>query len=163
MFDIETFIESTKADFIDSGQIVEDNFDSSLIDLECAQEQNIDLTFTLIDDCADNATCVSSVIIIPDAKVYLPNTISISDTGINNTFTVFGNTSVAEVTKFMIYDRWGNLVWEKDPNFVINDESFGFNATNLGNRTPGVYTYVVEILDVFEDSRSITGHLTLIK
>ena len=157
--DIEEFISSTP---IDGAQLIDD-FDPTRLDLNCNQLQTIDILFTLQDSCIADRTCVTSLILLPDAQVYIPNIISMTNAGVNNTFTVYGNSSVAEVTQFRIYDRWGNIAWQKEDDFVINDESKGWKVSSLDNRTLGVYTYIIEVRDAFSEILPYSGNLTVIK
>jgi gliding motility-associated-like protein len=62
-----------------------------------------------------------------------------------------------------IYDRWGELVFEKK-NFGTNNEYEGWDGTYKGNEiSPGVYVFYAEIELLDGTRRTITGDITLVK
>lgn len=61
------------------------------------------------------------------ASAYAPNAFSPNGDGINDYFTLFGSYDLVEVEYLAIYDRWGQLVFEKR-RFPPNIPSEGWNG-----------------------------------
>ena len=90
-------------------------------------------------------------------RVFVPNTFSPNNDGVNDVFRV--HTRFIEQIKIKIYDRWNNLVFETTD---IN-EGWDGNYIN-GNKAPeGVYAYIVEIIDQTSKTETRKGTLTLIR
>jgi gliding motility-associated-like protein len=101
----------------------------------------------------NDAGCITSdsvlIVVDPYKPIYIPNVISANFDGINDELTVYGNNAAIDVGSFQIFDRWGNMLWERT-NFELNDPSLGWDGTVNGKPVnPGVYTYlaVVNFLD----------------
>lgn len=74
--------------------------------------------------------------------VYVPNVFSPNDDGINDHFTFFSdNTSGEQIASLLIFDRQGNLVFERE-DFELNVPSLGWNGYSKGRLlNTGIYTY----------------------
>lgn len=97
-------------------------------------------------------------------EVYIPNAFSPNDDGLNDVFTVFGNTpNVVEVETFQIFDRWGNLVFENN-NFPPNAIDAGWNG-KFGGRSlkNDVYLYVAEIRFLDGLTETYTGDVVILR
>jgi gliding motility-associated-like protein len=89
------------------------------------------------------------IIVDPYKPIYIPNVITPNNDYVNDQVTVHGNVAATSVGLFQIYDRWGNMLWERT-NFPLNDPSLGWDGTSRNKPVnPGVYAYVavVEFLD----------------
>jgi gliding motility-associated-like protein len=97
-------------------------------------------------------------------KVWLPNVFSPNNDGINDIFTVFGETSnVQMVEEFKIFNRWGNLIFESE-NFFPNDMKNGWNGTFDGEKMPvGVYVYTATVRFADEQVLRYSGDVLLVK
>ncbi|MCR9286301.1 MAG: gliding motility-associated C-terminal domain-containing protein [Bacteroidetes bacterium] len=97
-------------------------------------------------------------------KVWLPNVFSPNNDGINDIFTVFGETSnVQMVEEFKIFNRWGSLIFESE-NFFPNDMQNGWNGTFNGERMPvGVYVYTATVRFADEKVLRYSGDVLLLK
>ncbi|MBK7344295.1 MAG: gliding motility-associated C-terminal domain-containing protein [Saprospiraceae bacterium] len=85
------------------------------------------------------------VLVRPRVDIYIPNSFSPNDDGINDWFTVFSNEEGVVVRNLAIYDRWGNALFSQG-DLPVNDPSAGWDGRFRGDRLdPGVYVYVVEI------------------
>ena len=82
--------------------------------------------------------------------VYIPNTFSPDNDGINDVFTIYGGEDVVSVARLMIFDRWGSLLYQRD-NFAPNDENGGWDGRypNGLEAAQGVYPYfcLVQFID----------------
>ena len=86
-----------------------------------------------------------AVKVLNKRDVYVPNTFSPNDDGINETFMVFGGPEVLTVNTLQVYSRWGELIFRKD-DLDANDEQAGWNGTYRGkDLPPGVFTWLAEV------------------
>ena len=107
----------------------------SLNGFDCSNEDSV--TVTVIDSCTRNN--------ITMPNTFVPNA-PISDR-FNHVFYVKGY-SLTDVKIFRIFDRWGNLVYEKF-NFPANDPQFGWNGRHSDGTTEmeaGVYIYQLSVV-----------------
>jgi gliding motility-associated-like protein len=82
-------------------------------------------------------------------RVFIPNAFSPNDDDVNDFFTLFGAKEVSKVAVFKIFDRWGELVFEKQ-NIQPNAERMGWDGSFKGKSLPPavfVYYAVVEFVN----------------
>ncbi len=125
-------------------------------------------TYTLVvfDDKGCSATGSVQVNIDPNRNVYIPNVfIPAEPKGLNDHFNVYTGRGVEIVNYMRVFDRWGNLMYEREkfqPNG--NDFSEGWDGRYKGDYVnPGVYVYVVEVK--FLDGRVLLyrGDVTVLR
>ena len=94
--------------------------------------------------------------------IYYPNIIHPG--GVNNGFTLFDDGStIAQITKLSIYDRWGSQVWQQE-NFTANDPSLGWDGSFKGKAVvPGVYVWHAQL--TLQDGSVISwqGEVTVVR
>lgn len=94
--------------------------------------------------------------------IYYPNVIHPG--GVNNGFTLFDDGStIAQITKLSIYDRWGSQVWQQE-NFAANDPSLGWDGSFKGKAVvPGVYVWQAQL--TLQDGSVISwqGEVTVVR
>ncbi|MBK9641948.1 MAG: gliding motility-associated C-terminal domain-containing protein [Saprospiraceae bacterium] len=94
--------------------------------------------------------------------IYYPNVIHPG--GVNNGFTLFDDGStIAQITKLSIYDRWGSQVWQQE-NFTANDPSLGWDGSFKGKAViPGVYVWHAQL--TLQDGSVISwqGEVTVVR
>jgi len=82
----------------------------------------------------------------PQRSIYLPTAFSPNDDSANDVLFPQGVLGSAEVLRFSIYDRWGEVVFE-NTNFPLNKESAGWDGTFKRQRMmSGVYVAVMEVM-----------------
>jgi len=97
-------------------------------------------------------------------NVFIPNIFSPNSDGINDLFTVFGKSpNIQIVEEFLIFDRWGNLIFENknfDPNVLEN----GWDG-KLNNELvpPGIYVYTANIRFLDNAVVKYSGELTIVQ
>jgi len=97
-----------------------------------------------------------------DKKVYIPNIISPNGDYLNDRFYLGADKSLAS-SKLIIYDRWGNAVYEGETIVQINEAS-GWDGTIDGvNAEIGCYTYVFELAFINGDKEIRYGSIQLIR
>ncbi|MBX2871086.1 MAG: gliding motility-associated C-terminal domain-containing protein [Saprospiraceae bacterium] len=74
--------------------------------------------------------------------IYVPNVFSPNDDGLNDYFTFFSdNTSGEQIASLLIFDRQGNLVFERE-DFELNAPQLGWDGYSRGRLlNTGIYTY----------------------
>jgi gliding motility-associated-like protein len=124
----------------------------------------IETTFSITVDengCTDSDQVTVSV--SKDRPVYVPNAFSPNNDGNNDIFYIFSGGSVASIRSFLVFNRWGETVWQYY-NFQPNDPAFGWDGTHRGKfMDPAVFTWFAEV--EFIDGRVIMyeGDVTLMR
>ena len=108
--------------------------------------------------------CVASdeVAITVEHFLYAPNVFSPSMSAPNNTFFLQSKNPI-DITYLRIFDRWGELVFERQ-NSVTNDISSGWDGTmNRRDVSSGVFVWMAEIVYANGVVERINGDVTLLK
>ncbi len=97
----------------------------------------------------DNFGCSAfaniSISVFLEKMVYDPNIFSPEESGSNQRFTLYGGTSLKEIKKLRIYDRWGELIYEGN-NLPPSDANYGWDGRFNGQKVnPSVYTWIAEL------------------
>jgi len=109
-----------------------------------------------------NSGGVTVKVVCNGQNFFIPNTFSPNGDGINDIFYVRG-TGLFRVNSMMIFNRWGELVFEKK-NFSVNDPLAGWDGTYKGKRaTTDVYIYQVEIVCDNGEITKYSGNIALIQ
>ena len=120
--------------------------------------------FTTIDSISGCTQIDTMQIIVEKPRdVFIPNVFSPNGDGTNDLFFPNADISARLVTNFMIFDRWGEVVYEAS-NFDINDPTFGWDGKMNGeNMNPGVFVYMLEIEFVDGLVKFYTGDVTILR
>ncbi|MBK9108752.1 MAG: gliding motility-associated C-terminal domain-containing protein [Saprospiraceae bacterium] len=103
------------------------------------------------------------LIVITSGEVYVPNVFSPNGDNINDRVGVFSNPDVALIDVFAIYNRWGELMYERN-HFPPNDQRIGWDGIFKGQPAiPAVYVFRVEWRDKFGGKHKAKGDITLIR
>ncbi len=95
--------------------------------------------------------------------VFIPNGFSPNGDGINDELIVFAGRSVAYVKSFLIFNRWGEIVFEVY-DFPPNDPTFGWDGHYRGTRyNNAVFTYFAEVVFIDGEEILFKGDVTLVK
>ncbi|MCF8239487.1 MAG: gliding motility-associated C-terminal domain-containing protein [Saprospiraceae bacterium] len=107
------------------------------------ESQTVQVSGWSVDGCPGSDQI--NVLVKSRIKVFIPNSFSPNDDGINDFFTVYSDEDEIVVRNLAIYDRWGNALFSQS-DLPVNDPSAGWDGRFRGDRLdPGVYVYVVEI------------------
>ncbi|MBL7806918.1 MAG: gliding motility-associated C-terminal domain-containing protein, partial [Saprospiraceae bacterium] len=91
--------------------------------------------------------------------IYVPNVFQPGSER-NPQFTVFGAADLQEIKVMQLYDRWGELLFDKR-EFPPNDPSLGWDGTFRGQAVaPGVYVYYLVLLTVEGKEVTLKGNVT---
>lgn len=122
------------------------------------------VALTLFNDggCTISDSIFIEVVEVRDA--FFPNVFSPNNDGINDVFTLFGNSpNVQMVEEFKIFDRWGGLIFDGG-NFPPNDLQNGWDGTFNGKEVSmGIYVYTATVRFIDEQVLRYSGDVFLIK
>jgi gliding motility-associated-like protein len=122
-------------------------------------------TYTVTVSDAGGCTASASVVVeVGKGKVYIPNSFSPNDDGINDVFMVFSDgRSVKEIHSFLVFSRWGESMFEvyhSQPDAI----QYGWDGTHRGEKLDvSVFVYLADI--EFKDGtrKLYKGDVTLVR
>ena len=113
------------------------------------------VTFTSEENCS--RTDSVTVVVDRESNLYAPTAFSPNGDRTNDRFTLYTNSVVVAIPTLQIFDRWGNMVWEKASEGSAEwDGTFGGQPVNLG-----VYVYLGEVLLRDGSTQSVRGSVLL--
>lgn len=106
-------------------------------------------------DTVDHEICID-----PDVGIYVPNTFTPNDDGINEGFIPVTVGINPDKYEFWVFDRWGNLIFYTDD---LNEPWDGkvMGGSNLCQID--TYVWKVKCVDVLEKKHTLIGHVNLIR
>jgi gliding motility-associated-like protein len=121
--------------------------------------------YTAVVSNAAGCIAKDEILIEPNCSsegVFIPNTFSPNGDGNNDLFYPRG-TGITRVKNWMIFNRWGELVYEKK-DFVLNDPTVAWNGSFRGRQlTPDVFVYTMEVICGNNQIIMLKGNVTLLK
>jgi len=107
--------------------------------------------------CADSTSL--TIIIEGIFTLYVPNAFTPDGDGLNDMFKPVGDGVDVEDYRLMIFNRWGEPIWE------TRDFEAGWDGQSNGYSSPdGVYVWKIITRDRFTDERKqFVGHVTLVR
>jgi gliding motility-associated-like protein len=113
------------------------------------------------DGCATSAQI--RIKVEREYTLFAPNVFSPNGDGANDQFTLFTDSDVEQIQSLRIFDRWGNLVFERE-DFQPNDPALGWDGNFNGEpMDPAVFAFIAEIHFVDGRKEFITGDLVLMR
>ena len=125
--------------FNDLGEVLCDSLDC--IDFEFAPEN--DMNICVLVEYGDGCIAEDCIEIRAEEirRIYLPNTFSPNDDGVNDLWQIFPNNEVASMPLLQIYNRWGERIFE-ERDLSLDGSSPSWDGQFKGRRlNPGVYVY----------------------
>ena len=120
--------------------------------------------FTILVRDANGCTASDSrwvEVILP--PVYIPNAFSPDFDGRNDFFTVYGGPGIEEIEKMLVFDRWGNLVFERN-GFQPNDDLLGWDGVwRAKTVSVAVFVYWVRVRFIDGSTQVFKGDVTVVK
>jgi len=97
-------------------------------------------------------------------RIFIPSVFSPNGDGNNDLLRPFSGSEVADITMFRIYNRWGELIYEKE-DMDMNSGLEGWDGITKSGRKapPGVYLYSLEISWVNGTEDVLTGDVSLVR
>ena len=118
----------------------------------------VNLQVGTVQGCVDDTT--DFLVINPVYAFYIPNAFTPNSNGLNETFQPEGLSIVADDYKFMIFDRWGTLLFE------TIDLSEGWNGMYKNSVVPNdIYVWRIELREdlTIKEKRYYQGYVTIIR
>lgn len=122
-------------------QWIPEEIDTEDLSTSFIADQDLDIRI-IVEDARGCRASDGFPLTIVLGEIYIPNVFSPNDDGINDHFTFFSdNTSGEQIASLLIFDRQGNLVYERQ-DFELNVPRLGWNGYSRGRLlNAGVYTY----------------------
>jgi gliding motility-associated-like protein len=126
-----------------------DPLENSLDCLDCLSpnaQPLFDVQYTLTIETEEGCIAVDSIMIFVEKNrnIYIPNAFSPNSDGINDLFYIYSK-SLVKINTLLIFDRWGNLVFESLGGYT-NDPDLGWNGKFNGERmNPAVFVWYAEL------------------
>ena len=116
-----------------------------------------------IDSCASTIIDTFRLTICDCNSFFVPNSFTPNGDGQNDVFYPRSGSSLSKIKSFRVYDRWGELVFERH-NISANDASNAWDGS-YHNETPRpeVYVWVLDAICSSGKTESLKGSVTIIK
>ncbi len=123
-----------------------------------------EMTFSItVEKNGCKAKDTETIYVSRDYSLYVPNAFSPNNDGTNDLFMIFGGPNVKNIRSFLVFNRWGETVWEYH-NFQPNDPVAGWDGRHRGQLlNPAVFTWFAEV--EFIDGKVVLfeGDVTLMR
>jgi len=107
-------------------------------------------TITVIDENGCPVSDEVQFLVNIVRPVFWPNIFTPNEDGSNDFFNLFGGPAVSGIEYLKVYDRWGNLMYDGQPE--LNDRNQGWDGTfNDKLVNPGVYTWIASVTFIDRD------------
>ncbi|MEO1261425.1 MAG: gliding motility-associated C-terminal domain-containing protein [Bacteroidota bacterium] len=118
---------------------------------------------TAIDENHCEETESITIFINKNTDVYVPSAFSPNGDGINDLLLVYAGASVQEVKRFLIFDRWGEPVFDQY-HFAPNYPAFGWDGQFKGQfLNPAVFVWVATVEYIDGREEVLKGEVNLIR
>jgi len=119
------------------------------------------VSVTTVDGCTDEDAV--TILIGKKTDFLVPNIFSPNGDNINDRLWISGGEDVTEIQSWIIFDRWGNLVFSAE-HFAPNDPNYAWDGTMKG-RTLISAVFAYKLIATFKDGRSEVryGDVTLVR
>ncbi len=136
-------------------------YDCQITDASPVQTTTYTVTVISEDGCTASDSVTVNLLHIRD--FYVPNVFSPNADGLNDAVTIYSGPAVMEVSKFLVFDRWGELVFEKH-HFQPNDLEAGWDGTFKDKQLkPAVFTWFAEVLFIDGETEKAEGDVSLLR
>lgn len=107
--------------------------------------------------CSD--TTVQTIVVFPEVLIYAPNTFTPDGDEYNQDWRVYMEGIDVYDFELLIFDRWGEIVWES------HDIEVPWDGTYNGKKVQaGTYNWVIRTKDMLNDSKyTYNGHVTILR
>lgn len=130
-------------------------------DVKSLRNEIIKLTMTNSLGCEVSDSVF--VRVLRDYVVFAPNIIMANGNTPNDLFYISGNQDISRGKKLLIFDRWGNNIFQSS-DFELNNPQGGWDGTFEGTPVEqGVYTWVATIRFINGTERVFAGDLTVVR
>ena len=141
--------------------------DISCFDISVMPQEETLYQLTVFDTAGCSGTAQIVIDVDKNRNVFIPNVFSPNGDGSNDVFKPFIGAGVESVNSFKVFDRWGEIVYERpnDAPPLNNDSSIdGWDGTFNGRRmNPGVFVYLIEVAFVDGLTLLYRGDVTILQ
>ncbi len=131
---------------------------STCISTEASPMASTDYIITVIDANGCKATDKLSITVNEVTDIFVPNAFSPNGDGNNDEFKLFGDLGTIAYLDMMVFNRWGEKVFE------TNNHHFTWDGSYKGETVPqGVFVYTGKVVFINGTSRQLKGSLTVIR
>jgi gliding motility-associated-like protein len=96
-------------------------------------------------------------------EVWVPNAFTPNGDNMNDVFYVRGNPKNVKVEKMIVFDRWGNKIFETG-NILPDNKVFGWDGTYKGKKQQvEAYGYYVKVKYIDGSTQELKGNVTLLE
>lgn len=124
-----------------------------------------DITYVLLGTTAygcSSSDTINIKVFCAESQVFIPNAFTPDGDGLNDILMVYGK-GIVTVKHFRIFNRWGELVFERD-NFSPNNPTYGWDGKVKGKAaTPDVFVYTAEVMCENGTTFIYKGNISIIK
>lgn len=102
----------------------------------------------------------------PNRNIFIPNIFSPNNpSGVNDHFNVYAGAGVEQVNFMRVFNRWGELMYERNSFYPDNDNlAEGWDGRYKGDVVmPGVYVYIIEVKFLDERVLLYRGDVTVFR
>jgi gliding motility-associated-like protein len=124
----------------------------------------ITYTVTVIGSDGCEVTTDITLVVNENIQVGIPNIFSPNDDNTNDLFLIYPHSSVVSIEEWIIFDRWGNLVFQRT-DLPLNDFSIGWDGRFNGQKPvpSGVYVYYIRLKLINGKEVEKKGDVTVIR
>ena len=109
--------------------------------------------------CTD--TALYELIVFPEILIYAPNTFTPDGDEFNQGWRVYMEGVDLQDFELVIYNRWGEIIWESHDISVEWDGTYGQNGRQVQD---GTYTWLIRASDALNDNKyEYNGHVNVIR
>lgn len=118
----------------------------------------------VLDSSGCRAADERVVTVNKDRFVFFPNAFQPDESGDpNSVFRIFGGEDVDHVESLLVFDNWGELVFESY-DFIPNDSAPGWDGTVRGEKlSPAVFLFSAEVVFKDGEKQVYRGDVTLVR
>ncbi|HMW39199.1 MAG: gliding motility-associated C-terminal domain-containing protein [Saprospiraceae bacterium] len=118
---------------------------------------------SIIDSLGCKASDDVLIKVLINSQIFVPNVFSPNGDNVNDLFTVSKTEFITKIMYFVVYDRWGNRVFEVD-HVEPGTIGSGWDGNYKGKPVaPGVYSYYIECQDIVGNLIRKFGDLTVVR
>ncbi len=127
-------------------------------------QQNVTYGVTVVDINGCEGFDDINVTLKTDRNVFVSNIFSPNGDGQNDEFKIQTGRGVQDIESFVIFDRWGNKVFDAGSRAAGPDGSEAWDGTHKGDAVqPGVYVYFAKLTFIDGFEFTYKGSVTLIR
>lgn len=136
---------------------------SSLTDVTVQYPDGVTGTYEVMLITTSELGCIDTtwqqVVVMPEVLIFAPNTFTPDGDEFNQTWQVYMEGIDVQDFELLVFNRWGELVWES------HDIEVAWDGTFNGKIAPtDTYNWVIRTKDSLNDGKyTYTGHVTILK